>query len=164
MKLVTLTSHQWLTRAKQIQSTAMTPWPSVAKNIFCSLQWTGKDAIEKSQRHYFGLEINNKIITSMEVYFLSSRTIRVRGFFCDPQFRKKNYTKICLDMILEEYKGKADRVVIFSTSSGLGFFKKIGFQIAPLWPTRPLEYYDFERERYVTAANEEITLLDKLIN
>ncbi len=162
MKIVNLTARDWLQRAEQIESAAMTPWPAVSKNIFCSLQWVGKDAVTKTQRQYFGLELENKIITSMEVYFLSPRTIRIRGSFCEPAFRGQNYTRLCLEKVLQQYKLKADYAVTFSTSAALGFYQKIGFEIIPTWEPRPLEFYDFEKKQYVAA--DQITLLRKRLN
>lgn len=163
MNLIEITSEQWLKRLQQIPSSTMTPWPKVANNIFCSLQWSGKDAITKAQRKYFGYEVDGKIVASMEVYYISQTTIRVRGLYCDPSQRRNGYMSSCLELALNQYKGLAQQVITFATKEGLLFYKKAGFQEVPQWMARNVEYYDFYKKKYVQAPDDFISLLHKTL-
>ena len=163
MSLVELNAQTWLQRVQEIESGTITPWPKVAKNIFGSLQWTGKDAVIKSQRKYYGLKIDNQIVASLEIYYLSETTIRVRGLYCNKTHRRKGYMKTCLTQALEHYRGKASRAVTFATPEGMPFYLRVGFEVASSWQPRNLEYFDFSKNEYVVVPDDHITLLHKSI-
>lgn len=163
MSLRLISADDWLKRTRQICSASMTPWPKVAHNTFCSLQWTGKDAITKAQRKYFGYEVDGKIIASMEIYYISLTTIRVRGLYCDLSQRKKGYMKSCLELALDQYKDLAQEVITFATKEGLLFYKKVGFHEVEHWLPRHLEYFDFQKKKFTLAPDDFMTLLRKTL-
>ena len=161
IQLVQLSAEEWLKRVQKMESTTITPWPKVANNIFCSLQWMGKEVVTQAVRKYYGLSVDNQVVASLEIYYLSELTIRVRGLYCDKEHRRKGYMKTCLQLALKNYQGHAKKVLTVSTAEGLPFYLSNEFQIVSDWAPRQLEYFNFNTNEYTPAADGLLTLLSR---
>lgn len=164
MSLIEIPPSLWLERLQKISQASVSPWPRVSNNLFNSMQWMGKETVEKADRRYFGLKINEEIVASMMLYYLSETTLRARGLYCDETYRKQGFMRRCLELALENYKGKARQVISFTSAESIGFYQRTGFHIVSSWPSRSLEYFDFEKQTYVIDKEDPVLMVRKVLS
>lgn len=158
----------WLNEFKKTNSSTLSLRPSIDNNIFSSLQFI-ENEIESFKLHKaFLLNIkkldSTKQIAWASIYFLSPRVLRIRGLYVKEEFRKQGNMTFLLKEIFKKYKGKANKILSFSTQQGIKFHEKFGFQKIDKFEPRPVEYFDYKTQKFICDKSELIELYEFKIN
>lgn len=149
---------EWASRAKDIQSKSIPAIISKNQNIFSSLQFIDEEISAHQNITTYCYKYDGVSIAWLCVYFLSPRTIRVRGLIVSQEYRRTGIMTQFLKVIFDKYQDLADRVISFSTSSAIEFHHKVGFQQSPDFAPRPIEIYNSSTGTYEFDLSETITL------
>jgi hypothetical protein len=152
--------EQWFEMTENIQSLTLTPWFRVANNLFFCSQWYGREVLERTERQYFGLFEGDILACSLEIYFISPQVIRTRNLFCRPEFRRRGLMRRCLFGAIRHYRERAKKAIAFSILGGVPFYLACGYRPSDVLRDRPLEFYNFETDRYELIESDFLTLME----
>ncbi len=157
-----ITASEWIEFIKKMPTDTLTPWVRVSNNIFHSMQWIGRDVVDKPDRRYYAILDQDKIICSLSLYRLSEKVVRTRNLFCLPEYRRQGHMKRCLELSLKTYPHNIKSAITFSTPQGKEFYTACGFKPVPgARQYIPLEYYDFNKMTYQLSKEDPLCILRK---
>ncbi len=134
--------EEWQARAELIDAGKYQRPIFLDQNLFMSCQFMGEEAMEKMSPVAFCIEAGGTGVAWALAYFLSPKVLRLRGLYVDPAHRGRGHMRSLVNHICEEYKGRAERILSFSTPQGIEFHLRSGFTLVENFEPRPIEHYD----------------------
>ncbi len=160
-RLTEISPAEWLENYQALPISGRLNNPSLNDNLFCCLQWIGIDAITKSKRKYWALEINNHKVSFLQSYYLSADRVRFRGLCTKAEFQRKGYMKKLISEVLAYYRESASLILCFTSLKTKQVCASANFELATDFKPRFTEYFDYEKQKWAEDVSSKLILMRK---
>lgn len=125
-------------------------------NPFNIIQYTGREIFDKVLCFPTALKLSNGQLVSWTCPFnISDTTIRMRGIYVHPDYRKNGYARIMIDEALSLWPKGWNRCIVNAWHDKIEFYKKLGFTPVQL---KRNAFGGPGKGDYSTATNETIIM------
>lgn len=158
-RLVEISAQEWLNIYRSVEVPGSSSNATLQDNLFGCMQWTGREAFEKSHRQYWSLELNGEAVSWVSSYFVSEKVIRLRGFITKSTKRRRGHMQNLLRKLIEHLARSDVRFICFVGPEAAGLCAKLGFVDVKEFLPRKVEVYDTIQSQWVEVSEQELKLM-----